>query len=177
MRLGSSNFTDNFNKRREFNNEVCLESNQHPDFVVYRHFLSVVLSSFLLGTAPSSAQIPTPTKSRPVPITQGWQYRWGDSPVDDNGVPVWTKEDVSNANWKPLSIDEPITKPDKNIKIAWLRVPLPKGQWKSPALFQQFSTLLEVYLENQLIRQVASPDSFSEFPLTKDNQQSEKHWQ
>jgi len=33
-----------------------------------------------------------------VPLTDGWKYRWGDSPLYDAGVPIWT---LKNGNTSP----------------------------------------------------------------------------
>ncbi|MBW4548930.1 MAG: response regulator [Symplocastrum torsivum CPER-KK1] len=133
-------------------------------------FLLALLSSLLLGTTPSPAQSQAITSSPPVEITQGWEYRWGDSPVDEGGIPLWTKENSSSSEWKPLKFGENLKKPSQEINIAWLRVRLPEGQWQAPTLYQKYpniyqksSYLLEIYLESQLITKVASLDSSDYF--------------
>jgi two-component system sensor histidine kinase ChiS len=55
-------------------------------------FLLILLSCLLFNTAPSQAKSLTTTDLPPIEITEGWQYRWGDSPLDETGVPVWTKK-------------------------------------------------------------------------------------
>ncbi len=139
-------------------------------FLCLGALLFSVLSSLLLNAAPSPAQAQATTNSAPVEITQGWQYRWGDSPVDGTGIPIWTKENASDSEWKPINIGENLQKPNKDEKIAWLRVRLPQGQWKSPSLYrkspsvyQQINSLLEIYLENQLITKSAYFNSSGEF--------------
>ena len=104
-------------------------------------FLLALLSSLLLGTTPSPAQSQAITSSPPVEITQGWEYRWGDSPVDEGGIPLWTKENSSSSEWKPLKFGENLEKPSQEINIAWLRVRLPEGQWQAPTLYQKSSLL------------------------------------
>ncbi len=135
-------------------------------FLCLGAFLLAMLSSLLLNAAPSPAQSQATTSSPPVEIAEGWRYRWGNSPVDKNGVPVWTEEDASDSNWKPLRVDEKIQKPREDENIAWLRVPLPEGQWKSPSLYwkspsihQKASSILEIYLGSQQISKLASVSS------------------
>jgi len=129
-------------------------------------FLLALLSSLLLGTTPSPAQSQAITSSPPVEITQGWEYRWGDSPIDEVGIPIWTKESRNSSEWKPLKFGEKLKKPNQEINIAWLRVRVPEGRWqaptlyqKSPNIYQKSSSLLEIYLESQLITKIAFLDS------------------
>ena len=97
-------------------------------------FLLFVLSTFLLIPALCQAQPEISTDSPPIKITEGWQYRWGDSPIDEKGVPIWTYEDISSSEWKPTT--STMNPPERNgRKSLWLRVRLPEGQWKGPSLF------------------------------------------
>ena len=109
-----------------------------------------VLGGVSLGLTHSRAQTQA-SKALPIEITKGWQYRWGDSPLDEKGIPLWTDSDTENSEWRPAlsTINPPGRKGRKNL---WLRVKLPREQWKNPALsippvFQSF----EVYLEDQPI--------------------------
>src|SRR5919202_3000282 len=120
-------------------------------------FLLTVLSSLQFHIAPSQAKSQVTTNLPPIEITQGWQYRWGDSPVDETGVPIWTEEEISSPGWQPFQFPKKLKKPSGE-KIVWLRVPLPEGQWKSPALYLgAVPYILEAYLENKFIyRQLSS---------------------
>ncbi len=35
-------------------------------------------------------------------LDEGWLYRWGDSPLDERGVPVWAY-DAQPTGWQPTS--------------------------------------------------------------------------
>ena len=120
-------------------------------------FLLTVLSSLQFHIAPSQAKSPVTTNLPPIEITQGWQYHWGDSPVDETGVPIWTEEEISSPGWQSFQFPKKLKKPSGE-KIVWLRVPLPEGQWKSPALYLgAVPYILEAYLENKFIyRQLSS---------------------
>lgn len=114
-------------------------------------FLLTVLSSLHFNTAPSQAQSQATINNAPKEITQGWQYYWGDIPLNQVGDPVWTKEQISNLDWKPFQFPKKLKKPqDKN--IVWLRVSLPKGQWKSPTLYlKAVPNILGAYLDRKVI--------------------------
>ncbi len=114
-------------------------------------FLLILLSCLLFNTAPSQAKSLTTTDLAPREITEGWQYRWGDSPLDETGVPIWTKEEISSPGWQAFQFPKKLRKPPGE-KIVWLRVPLPKGQWQSPMLYlRAVPCILEAYLENKPI--------------------------
>ncbi|MEH6354607.1 MAG: GGDEF domain-containing protein [Marinobacter sp.] len=67
------------------------------------------------------------------PVTEGWEYRWGDSPVDAAGVPVWIKKPAAD-QWQ--AIDFPSNPPDRNGRNhVWYRVTPPAGDWQNPVLY------------------------------------------
>ncbi|MBC8235137.1 hypothetical protein H8E77_36790 [bacterium] len=97
------------------------------------------------------AQAQVSTEPPPVEITQGWQYRWGDSPIDEKGIPLWTYDNMESPEWKPTT--STMNPPErKGHKILWLRVKLPQGQWKQPALrIPTVHHSFEVYLGDKLM--------------------------
>ena len=119
--------------------------------------LMVVLLSILPFTlAPSQALAQAATS--PVELTQGWQYRWGESPVDETGIPICAQETISSPNWQSFRFPKKLDKPPE-AEILWLRVPLPAGQWKSPAVYlRSVPYMLGVYIHNQRI--------YSQYSLT-----------
>lgn len=70
-----------------------------------------------------------PANATPLEIKEGWQYRWGDSPFDNQDVPVWTYKDLVSPEWKPISYSGHVTDPPNRNgrENLWLRVKLPKG--------------------------------------------------
>jgi two-component system sensor histidine kinase ChiS len=122
-------------------------------------FFLTVLSVLQFHTAPSQAQSQVTKDLPPIEITQGWQYRWGDSPLDEAGVPTWTKEKISSPDWQTFQVPKKLWKPPGK-KIVWLCVPLPEGQWKSPALYlRSVPYILDAYLQNQPLYTEFSLDS------------------
>lgn len=119
--------------------------------------LTVVLLSILpLTLAPSQALAQTATS--PVELTQGWQYRWGESLVDETGIPLCAQETISSPNWQSFRFPKKLDKPPE-AEILWLRVPLPAGQWKSPAVYlRSVPYILGAYVQNQRI--------YSQYSLT-----------
>ncbi|OHD55172.1 MAG: hypothetical protein A2Y33_10660 [Spirochaetes bacterium GWF1_51_8] len=84
-------------------------------------------------------------------LEDGWEYRWGDSPFDKNGVPVWTYDNGSSVEWTVFSLKEDPEKPPTN-NYFWERVKLPDIYWKDACLFL-FSAdqIYEVYLDGKKI--------------------------
>ena len=73
--------------------------------------------------------------SRPF-LQDGWQYRWGISPVDTGGNPVWAY-DLSAENWHPMQFPgQPPGRSGSN--TLWLKVEVPPKQYMNPALFLRF---------------------------------------
>ncbi len=127
-------------------------------FLFIGAFLVVVLSGLFVNKVSTLSPSQTFTNLPPVEITQGWQYRLGDSPVNNAGIPVWTEEDVSNPAWKPLEVPGKLKKPPGE-KIVWLRVSLPERQWKYPSFDRGDISYLEIYLGNKLINKLAELDA------------------
>src|SRR5919199_4224469 len=118
---------------------------------------------------PALSQEKAPATSSPVELTQGWQYRWGNSPLDDAGIPVWTKETISSPGWESFRFPKKLNRPPR-AKILWLRVPLPKGQWKSPSVYlRSIPYILDAYLQNQRI--------YSQYSLTASGQSQFANYQ
>jgi len=97
----------------------------------------------------------------PIEITEGWQYRWGDSPLDGDGVPAWLYKD--SPEWKAAPTTALLPVEGKG-HILWLRVPLPDEKRKEPTLLLPTVFLnLEVYLNGKRIY------SYGEFKLDYKN--------
>ena len=115
-------------------------------------FFLVVLSGILLNLAPTQAQVST--DSPPIEITEGWQYRWGDSPLNEAGTPIWSDEDALSDKWKPIAYKKGVMNPPDRHgkKELWLRVKLPEGNWRDSHIFINFVRFAcEVYLGGQRI--------------------------
>jgi two-component system sensor histidine kinase ChiS len=123
--------------------------------------LMVVLLSILpFMLAPRQAQAQAATS--PIELTQGWQYRWDKSPGDETGISICAQEAISSPNWQSFRFPKKLDKP-ADAKILWLRVPLPAGQWKSPALYlRSVPYILGAYVQNQRI--------YSQYSLTPSGQ-------
>ena len=92
------------------------------------------------------------------PVTQGWEYRWGDSPFDADGTPDWVKRDA-RAEWQ--SIGFPSNPPDRNgQEHVWYRVALPPGDFQEPVLYIfSVDIIFQVFLGGDRIYQYGTFDS------------------
>ncbi len=90
-------------------------------------------------------------ESNVIEIRNGWQYRWGDSPQDENGTPIWATQNTSEPGWKDT---EKLLNPAgrNDAQFLWYRIKLPEGNWQYPVLyFPQVPVAFEVYLAGNMI--------------------------
>lgn len=92
------------------------------------------------------------------PLSDGWEYRWGDSPFTSDGTPVWTLDAPGQDNWR--SIGFPSNPPNRNGREhVWFRVMLPDGEWQEPVLYIfSVDLIVQVYFEGQKIYQYGTFD-------------------
>lgn len=90
--------------------------------------------------------------SAETPIQQGWEYRWGDSPFDEAGEPVWSQE-KNATEWQ--AIDYPSDPPGRAGQTnLWFRVTLPEEPLRDPVLYiSSVDLLVEAYLDGEKIYQ------------------------
>jgi diguanylate cyclase (GGDEF)-like protein len=101
-------------------------------------------------SCPAIAEGPVRADRRVVPLPGPWEYRWGDSPFDAHGVPLWTVED-SPGLWE--AIDFPSNPPEREGRTnVWYRVRLPDISIPDAQLFiYSVDLILEMYLEGSRI--------------------------
>jgi len=88
---------------------------------------------------------------RPAVVSEGWQYRHGDSPKNAQGVPLWVYGSREDSNWTSFTCpgQPPVRSSTGDI---WLRTVLPDSEYKLPSImFTTNDQLFQVYLEDRLI--------------------------
>jgi len=125
----------------------------HYRIVFLKAFTLAVIGVFLATPASSYGQ--DSQDSPVIEISRGrWYYRWGDSPVDKQGVPIWTYEDISGSEWQPVESSSDVKPLQKESQILWLFTQLPEGNWQRPTLLiSHVLRNFEVYLNQQRIYQ------------------------
>ena len=92
------------------------------------------------------ARAESPATRDAVAIEDGWAYRWGDSPVDEDGIPVWTRSS-DGADWTPIARGRVGFKGDDGNHL-WFRVRLPDAAYEDALLYLPNVLLaLEVYVD------------------------------
>lgn len=83
-------------------------------------------------------------------LQEGWQYRWGDSPFNAQGQPLWALEPEAG-EWHDIGF--PSNPPDRRGRSnVWYRVTLPEGSWHDPVLYiYSVDLIVEVYLSGERI--------------------------
>lgn len=96
--------------------------------------------------------------SPPISLDQGWEYRWGDSPVAANGLPDWIHPSADAGVWH--AIDFPSNPPDRNGRTSiWYRITLPYANLRDPVLYVfSIDLLAQVYMDGRKIYQYGSFD-------------------
>jgi signal transduction histidine kinase len=117
-----------------------------------RVFFVASVALFILWPLSLSAQNTENSRTLPpLKITEGWQYRVGNSPLDENGLPLWIYQNLNSLEWKPTSSTSQFPL-DEGENMLWLRVPLPEETRNNPTVFLPRVYLnLEVYFESELI--------------------------
>ncbi len=113
----------------------------------------LLVALLLLLSAPLAQEV---LASAPPPqiLTEDWQYRWGESPVDDTGQPLWAREDVAAHGWSSFSFSDPPGN-RQGRHFLWLRLRLPESVWSSPSLhLAEVLVAGEVYLAGRRIHQI-----------------------
>ncbi|MFW3615991.1 GGDEF domain-containing protein [Billgrantia antri] len=103
-------------------------------------------------------------KAASLDLDSGWEYRWGDSPVLEDGTPAWLVMEDETA-WH--AIDFPSNPPNRNGQHhAWFRITLPSGEWRDPVLYiYSIDLIAQAYLGTELIYQHGSFDDRGEGPF------------
>lgn len=84
-------------------------------------------------------------------LDTGWEHRWGDSPLNEAGVPLWILADDDQKAWQ--AIDFPSNPPGRDgQRNVWYRTTLPDGDWRDPVIYiYSVDLITEVYLDGQKI--------------------------
>ncbi|WLD59262.1 GGDEF domain-containing protein [Salinispirillum sp. LH 10-3-1] len=118
--------------------------------LVFRALVTSILAMAMACSVYAQHPISTIIKQPSVDLSTEWQYRWGDSPLDSQGLPLWITEPDETA-WRP--IDFPSNPPGRQGRTnAWFKAQLPDNQWRDPALYiYSIDLIAEFYLDNELI--------------------------
>lgn len=123
-----------------------------------RSTLIPVIWALLLSLLAGS---PLQADSSTLPLDTGWQYRWGDSPFDDDTTPLWTRQEAPT-EWHPIAF--PSNPPGREGRHhVWFRIPLPDGDWRDPVLYIfSVDLIVQAYLGSELIYQYGHFDERGE---------------
>ncbi|MCK2148167.1 GGDEF domain-containing protein [Marinobacter alexandrii] len=113
------------------------------------HLITLLLLALMLAGTATAASLP---------VAEGWEYRWGDSPFDADGTPDWVQQDAPG-EWQ--SIDFPSNPPDRDgQEHVWYRVTPPSGDFQEPVLYIfSVDIIFQVYLGGDKIYQYGAFDS------------------
>ncbi|MDF0750804.1 GGDEF domain-containing protein [Marinobacter sp. 71-i] len=107
----------------------------------------LIVLSFLVSPAALAA----------VDLEEGWEYRWGDSPLTDDGVPRWIFAGEPE-QWQAIGF--PSNPPGRDGREhVWYRVTLPEREWRDPVLYIfSVDLIVQVWLDGETIYQYGTFD-------------------
>lgn len=116
----------------------------------FRVSVLLLLHMALTCSAHALAPMSTIIKQPGVDLTTDWQYRWGDSPFDQQNKPLWITEEDPSA-WQHIGF--PSNPPNRQGRTnAWFRTELPENHWRDPALYiYSIDLIAEFYVDDELI--------------------------
>lgn len=116
------------------------------------HFLKILI--ILLGVL---CGFGSAAGAAPHPVTEGWEYRWGDLPFKDSGEPDWS---IAQQPGQWQAIDFPSNPPGRDGRDqVWYRVTLPAGDWQNPVLYiLSVDLIVQVWLNGEKIYQYGTFD-------------------
>jgi diguanylate cyclase (GGDEF)-like protein len=111
----------------------------------------IIVLGVLCGFGPVAAV------AAPQPVTEGWEYRWGDLPFSAEGVPDWSVAQQPE-QWHAIAF--PSNPPGRDGRDqVWYRVTLPEGEWQNPVLYIfSVDLIVQVWLDGENIYQYGTFD-------------------
>jgi len=84
-------------------------------------------------------------------LDRDWEYRWGDSPFNAGGVPVWTYDEAGEKQWRTINFpSNPPQRGERN--RVWFRTRLPDFTGSDPRVFvYSIDLAAEIYLDGKRI--------------------------
>lgn len=121
---------------------------------VRRYALLVLAIVVLGGCGWSKAGAGSPSR---VELSEGWQYRLGDSPKSPEGRLEWLDDEWNDPEWTTI---ETLRDAPTRSEWLWLRVRVPEGSWRDPTFaIDPVMMQYEAYLDGHRIHAVGNVDS------------------
>jgi len=93
----------------------------------------------------------SPGEKDSINLTEGWTYRWGDSPVRPDGSYEWV-HDETPAAWLPAGDLYVTPEGREGREYIWYRVALPETQWATPTIYlPNVHLAFQIYLGTKLV--------------------------
>lgn len=131
---------------------------QNPQ-VMKRYFFVCAVALFLsLLNINLSADGNLAFQSDRMDVHDGWEYRWGSSPLDESGIPEWCDSNEELV-WAPA--DQIWSPPGrKSQRELWLRIKLPRKYFKNPVMqISAIDQAVDIYYKKKNIYAFGSIDN------------------
>jgi len=127
-----------------------LKGNKPPIAVIMLVTATFIFLGFFLNATTS---IHSDSEPYPVELKDGWKYRWGDSPVDDSGMPLWTSDKLNSGEWNDYSLKSVGMERNKLYQYVWFAVKIPEDSSDSTSIFFNRITTqaVDIYIDGEKI--------------------------
>lgn len=93
-----------------------------------------------------------------LPLDHSWQYRFGESSIDEDDNLIWLNNDFDSAGWINIKKLDEIPR-DEAGRTLWLRTILPDSNITNPAVFiENVMQVVQVYVEGELVYEYGNFD-------------------
>lgn len=130
-----------------------------------------ILNIFMLVPANASSY-----NSEIISLSDGWMYKHGDSPLNDQGLPIWILE--SPTDWQSVDTLSQLEDIPENIEITWFKINIPAGNWKNPCIYfekiygqsiQAYHASNKIFERERVLWPFTNSSNLEIIPLSRDN--------
>jgi len=118
---------------------------------IFRHGILIVLLLLLSGASTPGFAQSLLDDAAAISLTDNWQMRWGDSPIDADGHFVWLDDKWDDPAWKSTDVPHYRFKQRVETKKAWYRIKLPPEPIPHGLYVRELNQVFEVYQAGELI--------------------------
>lgn len=129
----------------------------------YLIFVNIIISFLLVSTFAQNVN-KVGSDNSTIILEGNWNYRWGNSPIDKNGKPLWLQSNAQDTGWKKIERAELAEEEGKN--HLWLQTKLPEQHINGPAiLIDHIKDYMEVFVDDSSVYKSGDVNTIEKLPF------------
>jgi signal transduction histidine kinase len=129
----------------------------------YFIFVNIIISFLLVSTFAQNVN-KVDSENSIIYLEGNWNYRWGNSPIDRNGKPIWLKSNAQDTGWQKIKRAELAEEEGKT--HLWLQTKLPQQHINGPAiLIDYIKDYMEVFVDDSSVYKSGDVNSKEKLPF------------